>query len=156
MMNLLFALTVWIGQTAAPPAFEVASIKEARPPSSIENIQAGQFHIGMNINGSRADYGFMSLADLIPYAFRVKRYQLSGTGWMNETRWDILAKIPEGQPAGRAPEMMQNFLMERFKLSLHRENREQSVYALVVGKGGLKIKEAAAEEELGVDGGLNV
>jgi len=156
MMNLVFALIVWFGQTAVPPVFEVASIKEARPPSSIENIQAGQFHIGMNINGSRADYGFMSLADLIPYAYRVKRYQLSGPSWMNDTRWDILAKIPEGQPADRAPEMMQNLLVERFKLSIHRENREQSVYALVVGKGGLKIKEAAPEEEPGVGGGLNV
>src|SRR5215467_11729690 len=130
MMNLLFALIVWFGQTAASAAFEVASIKEARPPSSIENIQAAQFHIGMNIDGSRADYGFLSLADLVPYAYRVKPYQLSGPGWMNETRWDILAKISEGQPAARAPEMMQTLLATRFKLSIHRENREQSVYAL--------------------------
>jgi uncharacterized protein (TIGR03435 family) len=38
---------------------------------------------------------------------------------------------------------------------MHRESREQSVYALVVGKGALKIKEAAAEEEVsaGVDDG---
>jgi uncharacterized protein (TIGR03435 family) len=150
-MNLLFALIVLSGQTAAPAAFEVTafevtSVKEALP-LSIENVQAGQFHVGMNINGSRADYGFMSLADLIPYAYRVKRYQLSGPGWMNETRWDILAKIPAGQAADRAPEMMQNLLAERFKLAIHRENREQSVYALVVGNGTLKIKAAAAEEE---------
>jgi len=110
----------------------------------------------MNINGSRAEYGFMSLADLIPYAYHVERYQLSGPSWMNETRWDILAKIPEGQPADRAPEMMQNLLVERFKLSIHRENREQSVYALVVGQGGLKIKEEVHEEEPVVGGGLNV
>jgi len=156
MTNLLFTLIVWFGQTALPAAFEVASIKEARPPASIEDIQAAQFHIGMNINGSRADYGFMSLADLIPYAYRVKRYQVSGPGWMNETRWDILVRIPEGQPADRAPEMMQKVLVERFKLSIHRENREQSVYALVVGNGGLKIKEAAALEEPVVGGGLDV
>jgi len=141
-----FALIVLFGQVAIPPAFEVASIKEALP-LSIENSQAGQFHVGMHINGSRADYGFMSLADLIPYAYRVKRYQLSGPAWMNDTRWDILAKIPVGQPVDRAPEMMQNLLAERFKLAIHRENREQSVYALVIGNGGLKIKEAAAEEE---------
>jgi uncharacterized protein (TIGR03435 family) len=153
MMNLLFALIVW-GQTAVQPVFEVASIKEARPPSSVENIQTGQFHIGISIDGSRADYGFMSLADLIPYAYRVKRYQLSGPGWMNETRWDILGRIPEGQPVDRAPEMMRNLLAERFKLSIHRENRDQSVYALVVGKGPLKIKEAASEEEPA--GGPNV
>src|SRR5215813_10423272 len=146
MMNLLFALIVWFGQAVVPPVFEVASIKEALP-LSIENSQAGQFHVGMHINGSRADYGFMSLADLIPYAYRVKRYQLSGPGWMNEGRWDILAKIPADQPDDRAPEMMQNLLAERFKLAIHRENREQSVYALVIGNGTLKIKEAAAEEE---------
>jgi uncharacterized protein (TIGR03435 family) len=156
-MNLLLALMVWFGQTAVPPAFEVASIKEARPPLSVESVQAGQFHVGMNINGSRADYGFLSLADLIPYAYRVKRYQVSGPSWMNKIRWDILAKIPEGQPADRASEMMQNLLAERFKLSIHRENREQSVYALVVGKGGLKIQKAVDEEEGGgVNGGLNV
>ena len=97
MMNLLLALIVWFGQSVVPPAFEVASIKEALP-LSIENSQAGQFHVGMNINGSRADYGFMSLADLISYAYRVKRYQVSGPGLMNETRWDISATIPAGQP----------------------------------------------------------
>jgi uncharacterized protein (TIGR03435 family) len=156
MMNLLFVVIIWFGQTAALPAFEVASIKEARPPSSMENIQAGQFHLGMKIDGSRADYGFMSLTDLIAYAYRVKRYQLSGPGWMNETRWDILARIPDGQAADRAPEMMQNLLVERFRLSIRPENREQSVYMLVVGKGGLKIKEAAPEEEASVGGGLNV
>jgi len=146
MMHLLFALIVWFGQTAVPPTFEIASIKEALP-LSIENVQATTFHMGMRINGSGADYGFMSLADLIPYAYRLKRHQLSGPAWMNDTRWDILAKIPAGQPADRAPEMMQSLLAERFKLAIHRENREQSVYALVIGNGRLKIKEAAAEEE---------
>src|SRR5215475_13904862 len=148
MMNLIFALIVWFGQTVVPPAFEVASIKEALP-LSIENSQGGQFHVGMNVNGSRADYGFMSLADLIPYAYRVKRYQLAGPSWMNETRWDIVSKIPEGQRPDRAPEMMQNLLVERFRLSIHRENRQQSVYALVIGKGGLKIRESASGEESG-------
>lgn len=146
LMSLLFVLTVLFGQTAVPPAFEVASIKRALP-LSIDNIQAGQFHVGMHINGSRADYGYMSLADLIPYAYRVKRYQFSGPRWINETRWDILAKISVGQSADRAPEMMQNLPAERFKLAIHRENREQSVYTLVIGKGTLKIKESAAEEE---------
>jgi uncharacterized protein (TIGR03435 family) len=52
--------------------------------------------------------------------------------------------------------MMQSLLAERFRLSIHRESRERSVYALVVGKGGLKIKEAAADEEAGAGSGLNV
>ena len=141
-----------IGAQVATPAFEVASIKAARPP--MEYVQADQMHVGVNVNGSRAEYGFMSLADLISYAYRVKPFQVSGSSWMNESRWDIVAKIPDGQPANHAPEMMQSLLAERFKLSMHRENREQSVYALTVGKAGLKIKEAPAEEEAG--GALNV
>ena len=64
--QMLFALIVLFRQTAVPPAFEVAWIKEVAT-LSIENIRASQFHVGMNINGSRADYGFMSLANLIPF-----------------------------------------------------------------------------------------
>jgi uncharacterized protein (TIGR03435 family) len=150
-LNLLIAVAALCGQTAVPPAFEVASIKEALP-LSVENVQAGQFHVGVNINGSRADFGYMSLADLISYAYRVKGYQVSGPGWMNGTHWDVLARIPAGQPADRVPEMMQSLLAERFKLAIHRENREQPVYELVVGNGRLKIKDVAADEEPGLTG----
>jgi uncharacterized protein (TIGR03435 family) len=156
MMNLFAVVIVWFAQTAASPAFEVATIKEARPPSSIESIQAGQFHLGITINGSRADYGFMSLSELVQYAYRVKRNQVWGPDWMKETRWDILATIPESQAAARAPDMMQRLLAERFKLSTHRENREQSVYALVVGKGPLKMMQAASDEESRAAGGFNI
>ena len=109
---------------AVRPAFDVV-IREV--PSPTEDVQAGLFHVGVKIDGSRADYGFMSLAELIPYAYRVKRYQVAGPGWLGDTRWNIVAKIPEGRVAARAPEMMQTLLGERFKLALHRENREQAV-----------------------------
>jgi len=39
--------------------------------------------------------------------------------------------------------MLQNLLADRFKLAIHREMRDSSVYALVVAKGGPKFKEAA-------------
>jgi len=149
------AITAVVAQQPPRPVFEVASIKEA--PSSPDErntvvigtptstyLQAGQFHVGIQIDGSRADYGFMSLADLIPYAYGVKRFQLSGPSWLNETRWNILAKIPDGQPAARAPEMMQALLAERFRLAIHREHREQPVYALLVGRGGSQLKDATA------------
>jgi uncharacterized protein (TIGR03435 family) len=150
MRTLLFGLGLAISAATAivaqqPPrqVFEVASIKEA-PSSPGENLQAGQFHVGIQIDGSRADYGFMSLADLIPYAYRVKPYQVSGPGWLNDTRWNVLARIPEGQSPARAPEMMQALLAERFRLATHRENREQTVYALLVARGGSQLKEATA------------
>jgi uncharacterized protein (TIGR03435 family) len=38
--------------------------------------------------------------------------------------------------------MLQNLLAERFKLALHRDTKELPMYALVVGKGGAKLKES--------------
>jgi uncharacterized protein (TIGR03435 family) len=42
--------------------------------------------------------------------------------------------------------MMQALLADRFKLAFHRETKEQSVYALVVMKTGLKLKESAPDD----------
>jgi uncharacterized protein (TIGR03435 family) len=41
--------------------------------------------------------------------------------------------------------MMQALLRERFKLVAHREQKEYSVYALVVGKGGPRLTETPKE-----------
>ena len=60
---------------------------------------------------------------------------------MNE-RFDVLAKMPEGATKEQVPEMLQALLAERFKLAIHHDTKELSVYALVVGKGGPKLKES--------------
>jgi uncharacterized protein (TIGR03435 family) len=44
-------------------------------------------------------------------------------------------------------EMMQTLLEDRFKLKYHKETRELPVYALVVNKGGLKIKDSGSDPE---------
>jgi uncharacterized protein (TIGR03435 family) len=41
--------------------------------------------------------------------------------------------------------MLQNLLAERFHMTVHREKREQPVYALVVGKNGPKLKKSAED-----------
>ena len=43
--------------------------------------------------------------------------------------------------------MLQGLLAERFGLAFHKEQKEQSVYGLVVAKGGPKLKESAKEDE---------
>ena len=40
--------------------------------------------------------------------------------------------------------MLQSLLSDRFKLSVHWENKEEQVYELVIAKGGPKLKEAGA------------
>jgi len=60
-------------------------------------------------------------------------------------RFDIAAKIPQGASENQVPEMLQALLADRFKLVLHRGTANRSLYALVVAKGGLKLKVAAPE-----------
>jgi len=136
----------------APPAlsFEVASIKPSQEITQALGkavLASGKLHVGMSVDAARVDIGFMSLSDLIPIAFGVKAYQVSGPEWMKAQRFDILAKMPDGATKEQVPEMLQALLQERFKLKVHRENRDFPVYGLVVGKGGSKLKETPPETD---------
>lgn len=129
-------------------SFEVASIKPAPPITALAaQIQAGKMHVGMSVDGARVDIGFMSLGDLLPLAFRVKPYQVTGPDWMRQERWDILGKIPDGGSKDQVPEMLLALLTERFKLAVHRDTKDLPVYALVVGKNGLKMKESSPDDD---------
>jgi uncharacterized protein (TIGR03435 family) len=137
------AMGTLLAQTPAKLEFEVASIKTAQPIQ--QQAMSGKMHIGMTVDAGRVDLGAMSLADLIPMAFKVKAYQVSGPSWMSADRFDITAKIPDGVSKEQIPEMLQSLLMDRFKLTFHKEGKEQTIYELVVGKGGPKLKESAPE-----------
>ncbi len=144
--GLLLASAAAFAQTPAAPQFEVASIKLA--PDLMSQMMAGKPpHVGMKVDGARVDIGAMSLTDLIRTAYNVKPFQVSGPAWMTKDRWDIMARIPEGVSKDLVPEMLQSLLANRFKLTIHRETKEHAEYALMVGKGGLKLKEAAPEDD---------
>ena len=61
--------------------------------------------------------------------------------------FDIVATMPPGVSRDQIPEMLQSLLAERFSLAVHRENKEQPVYALVVSKTGPRLKAASATVE---------
>jgi uncharacterized protein (TIGR03435 family) len=144
--GLLVAACAAFPQTpAAAPAFEVATIKPAVPITP-QAVMSGKLHVGMKIESGRADIGFMSLSDLIGAAYEVKTYQISGPDWMGSQRFDILAKMPEGASKEQVPDMLKALLAERFRLALHRAGKEHAIYALVVGKNGLKLKESPPDD----------
>jgi uncharacterized protein (TIGR03435 family) len=70
-----------------------------------------------------------------------KDYAITGPDWLKTERYDIVGKIPPGTTFEQMRRMLQATLTERFKLGLHRETKEMPIYALVVGREGLKIKE---------------
>lgn len=141
-MKLRIALAlVAAGSCFGQVAFEVASIKpsEAMTP---QKMMAGRMNIGMKVDGARVDIGYSGLTELITMAYRLKRHQLQGPDWMSAQRFDIQAKLPAGATKDQVPEMLQALLVERFGLKFHRDTKEQAMYALVVGKGGSKLKDA--------------
>jgi len=139
----LTAITAF-GQTKA--TFEVASIRPAAPldmPKIMAAVQAGQTpKIGPHVDAERAEYTYMSLKDLIALAYNLKPYQVTGPDWLGSQRFDIVAKLPAGASKDDAPGMLQSLLGDRFGLVIHRSSAEHPVLALVVGKGGPKLKES--------------
>jgi uncharacterized protein (TIGR03435 family) len=132
----------------APPGahFEVASIRPAAP-DLMSQYAAGKLHTGMSVDGARVDIGAMTLADLICTAYHIRAYQLSGPDSMTANRFDILARIPDGVPKETVPEMLQALLVERFRLAIHHEMKDENVYALVVGKGGAKLEQSRQDSD---------
>lgn len=136
-------VTAWAQSPASLPAFDVAAIRAAALPTP-ETFRSGQFRIGTTVDKGRVDFEFVSLADLLPYAFGVKSFQVSGPEWMKASRWNIKATLPQGAPEAQVPQMVQQLLADRFQLTVHHEQREQPVYELVVAKGGPKLEAAEA------------
>jgi uncharacterized protein (TIGR03435 family) len=147
---LLAATAAWSQTAPAKPSFDVASIRPSAPldmQKLAADAQAGKMpRFGAHIDGSRADYTYMSLKDLVANAYGVKPYQVSGPDWLASDRYDISAKMPEGSTADDAPHMLQALLIDRFHLIGHRDTQEHPVIALVVAKGGPHLKDAPPPE----------
>jgi uncharacterized protein (TIGR03435 family) len=151
---VLLLASAAFGQSAAtakaPVAFEVASVKPAPPPDRSQTM--GRSNAAMIVDDARVYIASATLGDLINMAFRVRPYQVNGPAWLSATganvpRFTVQAKLPEGATKDQAPEMLQTLLAERFRLTFHREDKERAVFALVVGKGGSKLRESTPDGE---------
>jgi uncharacterized protein (TIGR03435 family) len=118
--------------------FEVASIK----PAPLQPIGRTSVRTSSNTDAGTMTFLNVSLRDLTGQAFKVQQYQISGPEWMNDVRFDISARFTPGATAEQFQQMLQSLLVDRFAMKMHRETKELPVYALVVGKGGSKLKPA--------------
>jgi len=144
----IFAAGGTFAQPAANPlTFEVASVRPSAPDARgfINFLPGG----GLRALG-------IPLKTLITLAYEVRDFQVSGgPGWIDSERFDINARREASETTEstrydltktiderrKTVERLRNLLEERFQLALHRETKEQQVYALVVGKNGPKVKE---------------
>jgi uncharacterized protein (TIGR03435 family) len=132
--------------------FEVASVRKSDVNASAGNAVA----LGLRMDGAQARIGGLTLRDYIGMAWRVKTYQIVGPDWLGTERFDINAKLPAGATADQIPRMLQSLLAERFGVKFHREPKEMSVYALMVGKPPLKLKDSAVDPNAAPEAGFQV
>lgn len=139
-MIAFLPVAVW----GAIPSFEAASVRVAAP-LDFANMRSRP-QMGVHYDSGRLDIHSMPLRDVITAAYRIRTYQLEGPDWMRGVMVDISAKLPAGSNEDQIPDMLQTLLAERFGLTAHRETKDEPVYFLTVGKGGLKMKESPVEE----------
>ncbi|HZJ31796.1 MAG TPA: TIGR03435 family protein [Vicinamibacterales bacterium] len=121
----------------ARPAFDVASIRPSPPDRS-------EVAIGVRITGAQLRISQWPLKEYLAMAYRVRPQQITGPDSLS-TVYDIAATIPAGVPQDTIPEMLQTLFADRFQMKAHLEKKQFPVYALEVGKEGLKIKEATLD-----------
>lgn len=139
-------LTPALAQTPAPAAgtaaFDVTSVKP-------NNTGSGRIVMMPAANG-----GFqaenVSLGMLVRIANQLQDNQIvGGPKWLFDDRFDIVGTGTAPGKDGPPMEKMKSLLKDRFKLVTHMENREQSVFALVLarkdGKLGDKMTPSTAD-----------
>jgi uncharacterized protein (TIGR03435 family) len=143
---LSFAPLLALSQTApAPLAFEAASVKPAPAPT-------GQgLRVSISQDKGRLTMSNVSLRTLLLRAYKTKDPQLVAPDWMADARFDIVATLPAGATSEQVPAMLQTLLADRFKVTIHKDSKVMPVYALVVAKGGPKLKEAEGDTQMSVD-----
>jgi uncharacterized protein (TIGR03435 family) len=128
------------GQAAAKaPAFEVAAITPCKPgtlPPPMEHAGMVQF----TFPGGRFNANATTLTALLEWAYDMQPSQHSdGPAWMGNDRYDVVAKAEGNANDAEMKLMMQTLLAERFRLKLHHENKEVSVYVISAGKAAPRL-----------------
>ena len=119
----------------AIPKFDVVTVKPSNPdrPGKLFTIR-GRHVLTINTN----------LNDLVTFAYGLHTKQLvNAPPWFATDKFDIDG-VPdvEGQPNTKQLKLLiQSVLTDRFKLTFHHDQKELSVYALTVAKGGPKLTE---------------
>jgi uncharacterized protein (TIGR03435 family) len=134
MTLLLVTVSLLWSQT-----FEVASVKRSAQQNSLGMILTRP---GQPDDPGRIAWTSVSLKSLVEMAWHVDMDQVGGPQWIEDERYDIVAKFPSDSSRDQLRVMVQNLLQERFHMTAHVETRPRLEYALVVAKGGPKLKPA--------------
>jgi len=153
MATLVLPAVAWSQEqpgAAARPQFEVASLK---PSNGCENMPVPRVR-NFSPSPGRLEMPCVTLQSLIQTAYGTfadgggvnaqPLHMEGGPSWMGSECYSITAKSDgPARTEMLAGPMLQVLLEERFQLKTHRETRETPVYAMTIGKGGLKVQPLA-------------
>lgn len=127
-----------------PLQFEVASVKPSPPRAP--GAPRGMFGCSGG-PGTRDPIRFRCMNSSVPlmlrFAYELEAYQIRPPFSEDDPTFNVEAKVPPGATPAEAKVMLRNLLSERFKIASHRESVEVKGFALILAKGGLKMKDAA-------------
>jgi uncharacterized protein (TIGR03435 family) len=114
--------------------FEVAMLKPSPPGGrggGVRPAPGGERYVATNA----------PLRLMIQVAYRLRREQIAGgPDWIDTDTYDMNAKAERPSTTEELHFMLQNLLVDRFKLRFHLEKKEMPMYALTVDKNGPKME----------------
>jgi len=132
----------------AKPGFDVVTIKPGVPGAGGKNIGFQGRHFKMRN---------FDVNDLIALGYGLHSKQIVGAPeWFNTELFDVDG-VPDVQGVPNLAQqgmMLQKLLADRFGLKFHHEQRELSVFAITVAKGGPKMTVTAAGPDDGIGFGF--
>jgi uncharacterized protein (TIGR03435 family) len=146
--------------TAALLEFEAASIKPYKDSGGggrTGEIGGGglRFTPGMVVSGPTG----VTARAIILTIYNLAEFQLTGgPAWLDSDRFDLQAKAGNNADRDHLKLMLQTLMGERFGLTIRRETKEMSIYALVMGKNGPglnlhELKEGEPSPDVKMGGG---
>ena len=117
----------------APRAFEVVSLKPNTSGGAwrIHALNSRTLDASSHVSG-RVTLTNMPLREVIRFAYGLQPFQISGgPEWIHSTGYDIVVKGDAPTGIDQMGLLLRTLLTDRFKLRVHHEPRELSVFALV-------------------------
>jgi uncharacterized protein (TIGR03435 family) len=133
--------------SSKPLTYDAVSIKPNSGGSSVNNQGMMRSMVMMRNLPDGFSATNVNLRQLIANAYDVKDDQIfGGPDWIGSKSYDIQAKVTGTDPSdphqltkAQRTQAMQALLADRFKLAVHTETKEASLYVLTVAKGGPKL-----------------
>jgi uncharacterized protein (TIGR03435 family) len=88
----------------------------------------------------------IDLDEMVEWAYGLEQNQLVNSGALHNHRYDVRARTAEPVTEKTLRLMLQDLLATRFNLKLHHQQKQTSVYELIVAKGGPKLPPNKADK----------